>query len=264
MKRDHRASGTSQKFSLSRILPGIVAISLVASQPVITLAYENNTDITERSSARDFSYDHTASADFLSAASGQRTNRVATNTHIRLSFAGTALVAPGAMKTVKKPEPEPEPVPEPIVEEVVVPTSAPVQVAAAPAPAPVAKPAPKSPQPLPDTSGIAIRWGGANKAGGWFPYGYCTYQAALDRGGVDFGGNANQWLGNARAAGYNTGSVPVVNAIFVTAESGWGHVGTVIKVNSDGSFVTREMNYVGFGVVSSRTLRPSQTLGFIY
>jgi len=52
----------------------------------------------------------------------------------------------------------------------------------------------------------------------------------------------------------------------VTWESGWGHVAIVESVNADGSWTVSEMNFAGFGVISSRTIRPGRVplLGFIY
>jgi surface antigen len=40
----------------------------------------------------------------------------------------------------------------------------------------------------------------------------------------------------------------------------------VETVNADGSFVVSEMNYRGWDIVSTRTLRPNQVplIGFIY
>lgn len=88
-----------------------------------------------------------------------------------------------------------------------------------------------------------------------FPYGWCTYWAAKMRGGVTFGGNAKEWPRNARAAGYSTGKTPVVGATYVEPwVSRYGHVSAIIRVNGDGSFVVSEMNYVGWGRVSTRTI----------
>lgn len=96
-----------------------------------------------------------------------------------------------------------------------------------------------------------IRRGGGHS----FPYGWCTYWAAKMRGGVNFGGNAKEWPRNARAAGYATGKTPVVGATYVEPWlSRYGHVSAIIRVNGDGSFVVSEMNYAGWGRVSTRTI----------
>ncbi len=94
--------------------------------------------------------------------------------------------------------------------------------------------------------------------------GYCTEYAA-EVSGVPGGlGNGGQWYRNAQARGMSTGTTPRVGAVFVTGESWAGHVGVVTGVNSDGSFTTTEMNYEGWGIVSSRTMSPYAVKGFIY
>lgn len=101
--------------------------------------------------------------------------------------------------------------------------------------------------------------------GNVFPYGYCTYYVAQRRV-VTWRGNAGTWLSGAQAQGYATGGTPKVGAIMVTAEgSSAGHVAYVEKV--DGNMITvSEMNYRGFGVISTRTLSASSSFikGFIY
>ena len=98
-----------------------------------------------------------------------------------------------------------------------------------------------------------------------FPYGYCTYFVAQKRGGVPWSGNAGTWLSGARSYGFATGGAPQVGAIMVTSESPVGHVAYVEAVNGDIVTVS-EMNYKGFGIVSSRTLSASSGVikGFIY
>jgi len=107
-----------------------------------------------------------------------------------------------------------------------------------------------------------IRYGGGSNR---FPYGYCTWYVAQRRGGVPWSGNAGEWLANARAYGYATGSEPVPGAIMVTRESWWGHVAYVESVSGD--YVTiSEMNYQGYGIVSRRTLNKNdwRIRGYIY
>lgn len=99
-----------------------------------------------------------------------------------------------------------------------------------------------------------------------FPYGYCTYYVASHRF-VPWSGNAISWLSGARAFGFATGTTPQTGAILVTSEGGWtGHVALVDKVNDDGTITISEMNYAGFGVVSSRTISISYApiKGYIY
>jgi LysM repeat protein len=100
-----------------------------------------------------------------------------------------------------------------------------------------------------------------------FPAGWCTYYVATKRN-VTWRGDAGFWYQNAAAAGYPVGPTPKVGAIMVTWESYLGHVAYVEAVNADGSWTVSEMNYVAFGVISTRTIKPGQLgsrlVGFIY
>jgi len=98
-----------------------------------------------------------------------------------------------------------------------------------------------------------------------YPYGWCTYYVASRRAVPGSWGNAGQWLGSASSDGYSTGSAPSAGAILVTGESWWGHVAIVESVNGD-SVTVSEMNYNGWGVVSSRTISASNPviMGYIY
>lgn len=99
-----------------------------------------------------------------------------------------------------------------------------------------------------------------------FPYGYCTYYVAEHRF-VPWSGNAISWLWGARSFGFATGSTPRANAIMVTTEGGrTGHVALVNSVNDDGTITVTEMNYSGWGVVSSRTIAETYgpIMGYIY
>ena len=97
-----------------------------------------------------------------------------------------------------------------------------------------------------------------------FPWGYCTWWVAHKRY-VPWSGNAWQWYGNAQAYGTSTGSTPVPGAIMVTWESGVGHVAYVESVSGN-SFTVSEMNYQGYGIVSTRTVTTSSVplIGFVY
>jgi peptidoglycan endopeptidase LytE len=98
-----------------------------------------------------------------------------------------------------------------------------------------------------------------------FAYGYCTWYVASRRP-VPWTGDAWEWYGGAKAMGYPVGQTPQAGAIMVTWESWVGHVAYVEQVNSDGSFIVSEMNYKGWGIISTRTLRTSNVplIGFIY
>lgn len=98
-----------------------------------------------------------------------------------------------------------------------------------------------------------------------FPYGWCTYWAASKFGGVPWGGNAEVWPSAARAYGYAEGKTPRAGAIYAEPWlSGVGHVSYVERVNSDGSFTVSEMNYAGWGRVSTRTIQAPAPGTFIY
>ena len=98
-----------------------------------------------------------------------------------------------------------------------------------------------------------------------FAYGYCTWYVASRRP-VPWTGDAWAWFGGAQAMGFPTGQSPQPGAIMVTWESWVGHVAYVEQVNADGSWVVSEMNYKGWGIISTRTIRPGSVplIGFIY
>lgn len=91
----------------------------------------------------------------------------------------------------------------------------------------------------------------ASNAGNTYYRGYCTWYAKERRPDLpNMLGNGGQWVANAAARGYSTGSTPRPGAI---AEMP-GHVAVVESVNGDGTIVISEMNGpAGFGVVGTRT-----------
>ncbi len=105
----------------------------------------------------------------------------------------------------------------------------------------------------------------ASAGGRTFPFGYCTYWVAKKRV-VPWSGNAITWLAGAKSYGFPTGDTPAVGAIMVTSEGGRaGHVAYIEAVEGDQVTVS-EMNYKGFGVVSTRTLSTKSAFikGYIY
>jgi CHAP domain len=102
-----------------------------------------------------------------------------------------------------------------------------------------------------------------------FPYGQCTYYAALRRK-VTWAGNAGSWF--AAANGIRPeGHVAVAGAIAVFRIGWFGHVAYVDAVNPDGSFLISEMNYHanggGWGRIDHRTITAADfntITGFIY
>jgi surface antigen/LysM repeat protein len=102
--------------------------------------------------------------------------------------------------------------------------------------------------------------------GNRFPYGYCTWYV-YNRKPVPWLGNAIEWFGQAQAYGWATGQTPKPGAIMVTTESYFGHVAYVESVAPDGSsWTVSEMNFTGWGIVDTRTIRRgyAPVLGFIY
>jgi surface antigen len=98
-----------------------------------------------------------------------------------------------------------------------------------------------------------------------YPWGWCTWYAAYRRNVPPHWGNAGRWLDSASAAGYATGSEPRIGAIIVMRETWFGHVGYVESVHGD-SITISEMNYKGWGIISSRTISRYNPLikGYIY
>ncbi len=114
---------------------------------------------------------------------------------------------------------------------------------------PVAQAATKSATrttPTRSTAPVAV----ASSAGNTYARGYCTWYAKSRRPDLPNQlGNAATWVSRAAAMGIPTGSTPRAGAI---GQQG-NHVVYVESVNGDGTITVSEMNYAGFGVVSSRT-----------
>jgi len=99
----------------------------------------------------------------------------------------------------------------------------------------------------------------------YFPYGYCTYYVSQKRE-IIWSGNAGTWLAGAKSAGKDTGKTPQVGAIMVTSEGGKaGHVAYVEAVSGDKVTIS-EMNFKGYGIVSTRTIAANSKFikGYIY
>lgn len=132
---------------------------------------------------------------------------------------------------------------------------------------------PEAPKPVPapttqyasnSYSSPGISYVASSSGPNHFPYGWCTWWVAQKRY-VPWSGNAWQWYGNAQAYGRSVGRTPVAGAIMVTWESGYGHV-AYVESASGNNFTISEMNYTGFGRVSTRTISTSSVplIGFIY
>lgn len=104
-----------------------------------------------------------------------------------------------------------------------------------------------------------------NGTGHIFPWGYCTWYVAT-RVHVPWGGNAKNWLDNARAYGAVVSRTPAVGAIVVTTDNKrYGHVAYVESVSENG-FTVSEMNYQKFGKVNTRFIPNGSGIirGFIH
>lgn len=127
--------------------------------------------------------------------------------------------------------------------------------------APKTSPVRKTSVASPKVAKVSIAEAGAHS----FPYGYCTYYVSQRRM-IPWSGNAIAWLSGARSYGFPTGDTPQVGAIIVTSEGGkTGHVGMIDDVQGDQITIT-EMNYRGFGIISTRTISASYSaiMGYIY
>jgi len=83
---------------------------------------------------------------------------------------------------------------------------------------------------------------------------------------ITFGGNAKNWLANAKASGYVVGQEPAVHAAVVTNDSKrYGHVAYVEEVTADKILVS-EMNFDHFNKVDERwiPIDSSSIRGYIY
>lgn len=100
-----------------------------------------------------------------------------------------------------------------------------------------------------------------DSAGNTYYNGYCTWYAKSRRADLpNMLGNGGQWVANAAARGYATGSTPRAGAVAETS----GHVAYVESVNGDGTVNISEMNGpAGFGVVGTRTV-PANQYQYIY
>lgn len=104
-----------------------------------------------------------------------------------------------------------------------------------------------------------------NKGSSSYPQGQCTWY--VDQRMKQFGqyihsnlGDAHHWNNHAAREGYQVSSTPkkhtavVFEAGQLGADTQYGHVAFVEKVNADGSIIISESNVKGLGVISYRTI----------
>lgn len=100
-----------------------------------------------------------------------------------------------------------------------------------------------------------------------YPWGQCTYYCAsvYPQMPADMG-NGKDWLASARRHGFPISDQPRPGWVVVYSGgdeySQYGHVAVVQGINTDGSFVVREMNMKGLGVVDSRSSSTRDVEGF--
>lgn len=128
----------------------------------------------------------------------------------------------------------------------------------APLPVPQRQVAPTPAQTA--TSGLKTVVKG-NSSGNTYFAGNCTWYAKSMRPDLPNNlGNADTWTSRAAAQGIPTGYVPRAGAV---GQYGM-HVVYVTSVNADGTFNLSEMNYKGYGVVSTRSNVSTSGWSFIY
>ena len=142
-----------------------------------------------------------------------------------------------------------------------------------PAPSPPAEATPtpeptSAPTPPPQAPSSPVAQLPEHPCGNHFARGFCTWWAAEHRC-IPWFGDAASWLAGAARMGYAVSRTPMVDAIAVwgRGEDGasWsGHVGLVVAVGHDGTFVVSEMNWSnGWDRVDDRLVRVADVLGFI-
>jgi surface antigen len=109
--------------------------------------------------------------------------------------------------------------------------------------------------------------------GNGYSYGYCTWHAANRRAEIGRPiprnlGNAVTWASIAAAAGLAVGEQPTAGAVLwhrnTYIAGGYGHVGFVEKINSDGSALVSDMNYPSWNAVTYRTIPPEEFSQYLF
>jgi surface antigen len=143
-------------------------------------------------------------------------------------------------------------------------TQAPTPPAPKPTPAPT-KPSKKTSKIDSSLNAITSVSDGYDDNNHLFPKGYCTWYVAT-RVKITFGGNAKNWLANAKASGYVVNKEPAPRTVVVTTDSKrYGHVAYVEEV-TDTAILVSEMNFEHFDKIDQRWIPLSSPTirGYIY
>ena len=143
----------------------------------------------------------------------------------------------GVTIEIKEPEPVPEPTPAP------APTPAPVEETVQET---VVEEVVETPAPAPAVVAVSAAIAPNYNQNNTYPVGQCTWGAkALAPWAHNYWGDAGGWIYSAQAAGFRTGSTPMVGAIAVWSGGYYGHVAVVTDVQSATSIKVMESNYGG-------------------
>lgn len=109
----------------------------------------------------------------------------------------------------------------------------------------------------------------AGSVGNTYYIGNCTWYAYERRAQLgnpvgSFWGNARTWAVAAAGSGYLVNNTPKVGAVLVDKSGWYGHVAIVERIASNGDITVSEMNYVGFNIISNRTISAGQAALYRY
>jgi surface antigen len=115
-----------------------------------------------------------------------------------------------------------------------------------------------------NAAGASFPWGGGPIYGyNGYDFGNCTWYVATQVNVPSNWGNANTWAYYARLSGWNVSSTPHVGSIAQSSAGYFGHVALVKSVNPNGTITISEMNFIGFDVVSTRTVSKHEFQNYI-
>ncbi len=109
--------------------------------------------------------------------------------------------------------------------------------------------------------------------GNGYSYGYCTWHAANRRAAAGKPiprnlGNAVTWATLAAQAGLGVDGTPRAGDVLwhknTYTAGGFGHVAFVERINKDGSILVSDMNYAGWNVVSTRTVKQGEFGNYLF